>query len=705
MRWLGWVGLLVLLMACTVQEPVVVERPTATAAIVTEVVAETAVPTFTVTATAVAIIIEPDSPIETVTPLPLPTDTIVPTPTYPPPATSTPTIFQPPFSHLAFSEQVGGHIQAVAVADGLAYVGIGPRLVVLDASNPAKPQKIGQSDLLSGVVQDILLHNGMAYVATGERGVWQIDVSEPQQPAVVQFIETSQMVSGLQANQTTLFAVTPSQDNESQVGVINLATNREIGRLTLPGKMLAEAFVENSLYTILQFTDLSDSRTYEFSHWDITDPLNPKQTGTLTLPGYSYDIFFDDTFAYLLDGLNSFLVVDISNPAQLTIIESTEELISPMERIRQAEVLPNNTFLLAVTACDAGSCGASLYKATQYEVLDYEGVGYIAYDMSLDNNIAYVATDTDLVIVDVGGSEGFKGIGRFQSTGIVESIATNGQQLYSSNQFGGITSIHSLDHLDEPETYTEYQHYADVNEMVIVDNHLFFATGQGLASGDIQIFDITDPLKPVELGGFRPEIPVHAVRNTILSNGIAYYLFEDYDNNSVTVIDVRDAEHMAEIGRFDETRIELFVLRDNWIYADSVILDISDLTNPQTVGQLPKMDGFIHDMVIINNELYVLTGGGELTNLLYTLDLSQPTSPQIIHEQEVDNSISSLTMYNNLLIGLGNDVWAFEISQAEEPVLVDHFVTAGLAKEAVVANGRLYVADGEGGILIFDGVP
>jgi hypothetical protein len=50
-------------------------------------------------------------------------------------------------------------------------------------------------------------------------------------------------------------------------------------------------------------------------------------------------------------------------------------------------------------------------------------------------------------------------------------------------------------------------------------------------------------------------------------------------------------------------------------------------------------------------------------------------------------------------------VWAFEISQAEEPVLVDHFVTAGLAKEAVVANGRLYVADGEGGILIFDGVP
>jgi hypothetical protein len=172
-----------------------------------------------------------------------------------------------------------------------------------------------------------------------------------------------------------------------------------------------------------------------------------------------------------------------------------------------------------------------------------------------------------------------------------------------------------------------------------------------------------------------------------------------------TILDVRNPSKPKLIGRYDKTSIGQFVLQDNWVYATSVILDISDLTNPQSVGQLPQMAGRIIEMVIVDNQLYVLTTADQQPTILYTLDLSQPTRPQIIHEQEVDSTITSLAVYNNLLIGLGDDVWAFDMGQADMPVLVDHFVTVGLAKDAVVANGRLYVADSAGGILIFEGVP
>ncbi len=47
--------------------------------------------------------------------------------------------------------QIGGRVQAVAVQGGYAYIGVGPRLVVVDVSNPAAPRKVGETGVLPGV--------------------------------------------------------------------------------------------------------------------------------------------------------------------------------------------------------------------------------------------------------------------------------------------------------------------------------------------------------------------------------------------------------------------------------------------------------------------------------------------------------------------------------------------------------------------------
>ncbi len=48
---------------------------------------------------------------------------------------------------------------------------MGPRLVVLDISNPAKPRVVGQTGVLPGVVRDVAVSGGYAYVADGEAGL------------------------------------------------------------------------------------------------------------------------------------------------------------------------------------------------------------------------------------------------------------------------------------------------------------------------------------------------------------------------------------------------------------------------------------------------------------------------------------------------------------------------------------------------------
>ena len=50
--------------------------------------------------------------------------------------------------------QIGGLTYAVAVQGGYAYVGVGPRLVILDIRNPARPTLVGQTAVLPRSISD-----------------------------------------------------------------------------------------------------------------------------------------------------------------------------------------------------------------------------------------------------------------------------------------------------------------------------------------------------------------------------------------------------------------------------------------------------------------------------------------------------------------------------------------------------------------------
>ena len=112
---------------------------------------------------------------------PTPTNTPAPTPTAPPRPSPTP-FPAPDKVTLQVVGQFGGQSLAVAVEGSTAYLGVGPRLVVLDGSTPDAPQLLGQSGVLPGVVQDVAMVGEMAYVAAGDAGLRVLDVSDPTRP-------------------------------------------------------------------------------------------------------------------------------------------------------------------------------------------------------------------------------------------------------------------------------------------------------------------------------------------------------------------------------------------------------------------------------------------------------------------------------------------------------------------------------------------
>jgi hypothetical protein len=78
--------------------------------------------------------------------------------------------------------QIGGACLAVAVQGRYAYIGVGPRLVVLDVSNPAGPLLLGRTAVLPGLVHGVAVAGTLAYVADGEAGLRVVDVSNPASP-------------------------------------------------------------------------------------------------------------------------------------------------------------------------------------------------------------------------------------------------------------------------------------------------------------------------------------------------------------------------------------------------------------------------------------------------------------------------------------------------------------------------------------------
>ena len=83
--------------------------------------------------------------------------------------------------------QIGGLSYAVAISGTLAYAGVGPRLVILEISDPTQPAFLGQTGVLPGVVRGVAAAGDYAYVAAGSAGLRIIQVHDPSSPREVGF--------------------------------------------------------------------------------------------------------------------------------------------------------------------------------------------------------------------------------------------------------------------------------------------------------------------------------------------------------------------------------------------------------------------------------------------------------------------------------------------------------------------------------------
>ncbi|MCC7018504.1 MAG: hypothetical protein IT332_02035 [Ardenticatenales bacterium] len=108
-------------------------------------------------------------------------------PSPPPPAVYLPRLDAAPPPDLAVEGQVGGATWAVAARGDTAYVGIGPRIVAWDLRPTDRgdaPTELAKSAVLGRAVRDLVLDGDRLYAALGGAGVAVFDVANPARIAL-----------------------------------------------------------------------------------------------------------------------------------------------------------------------------------------------------------------------------------------------------------------------------------------------------------------------------------------------------------------------------------------------------------------------------------------------------------------------------------------------------------------------------------------
>lgn len=201
--------------------------------------------------------------------------------------------------------QLGGDTNAVLVQGNYAYIGVGPRLVILNIANPADPIVVGQGDPLPDMVEGIALSGNYAYVAKFS-GLHILDVADPSAPVEVGSYDTPYMASDVVVVGDYAYVA----DGEDGLRVINVAdpsAPTEVGAYDTPGNAQGVAAAGNYVY-------IADGNA-GLHVIDVTDPANPTPVGLYDSPGDANDVTLSGSYAYLADGSSGVQIVNISTPS------------------------------------------------------------------------------------------------------------------------------------------------------------------------------------------------------------------------------------------------------------------------------------------------------------------------------------------------------------------------------------------------------
>ncbi len=542
--------------------------------------------------------------------------------------------------------QIGGASYAVAVQGSYAYVGIGPRLVILNIANPASLIITGQTTVLPGVIRDVAVVGNYAYVADYDRGLRIINVSNPAAPTEVGFYDTPGYAYGVAVAGNYAYVA----DWDSGLRIINVsnpAAPTEVGFYDTPGSAGGVAVAGNYVYV----ADLGSGLRII----NVSNPAAPIQAGYYDTPGSAWGVAVAGNYAYVADDWYGGLrIINVSNPTAPieagyynygTLVVALDvavvgnyayvtgnsglRIINVSNPAAPTEVsfydTPGSAWGVAVAGNHAyvADYGGGLRiinvsnPAAPTEVGFYDTPGF-AYDVAVVGNYANVADyDRGLRILNVSNPAAPTEVGYSATSGFVLAVAVVGNYAYLTDWYGGLHIIN----VSNPAAPTEVGFYDTpgiAHGVAVVGNYAYIANGW---PGGLRIINVSNPATPTEVGYYNT---FGSYYDVAVVGSYAYVA--DYDRG-LHIINVSNPAAPTEVGFYDTPGYPQGVaVVGNYAYvADGEsglrIINVSNPAAPTEVG-FYDTPGFADDVAVVGNFAYVADEDGGLLILRFTASIS-----------------------------------------------------------------------------------
>lgn len=584
--------------------------------------------------------------------------------------------------------QYGGPAQGVAAQGRYVYVGVGPRLVVLDALDLANMHPVGATAQFDDFVKGVVVSGTLAYVAVGSAGLRVVNVSDPAHPAEIGAWDSPGYAGGVTVNGQTAYLAD---------GPYGLATVD----VTNPTQPVAQgsAYVTNFAFGVA----VSGQYAYVAAGSagllvaNVTNPAHPAETGVVDTPGYAYGVAASGTHAYVADGWNGLQTVNVANPGHPAL----SGLLST----------PGWAFGVALSGTRAYVADAAgglrlvdvANPATPVELGAYEpGPGQVG-SVAVVGNIAFITDRSKGVrAVNVSDPAHLASVGLYSPLGDAVRLVVVGNYAYIAAGDYGLRIIDVADATHPVEVgWYDTQGYAI--GIQVSGNYAYVPTAFGQAGGGMHVVNVSNPANPTLAVFCGDPFPNGAYRDIAVAGDIAYLA----DETSLQLVSVADPLHPTHLSRIvlmeDEGQEAVGVTISGTVayvassFAGLKTVDVTNPLSPTLLGQSTTEWSFSQDTVVVENVAYVAE-----YNILRTVDVSDPAHPVDLGlvftpGQAYELAVAGNTAY---VADSGQGLTTVDVSNPDDPVLTGGFDTGGYTRGVAVAGGYVYLADGPAGLVI-----
>jgi len=577
-------------------------------------------------------------------------------------------------------------------------------------------------------INSIVLAQNIMYAALANKTISAIDVSEVKNIKQIALYNINNDVSIFAVAQDHIYIVVEN----TKIAVIekqtvNHSTSPDLSNQIDMAQTVSDIKIINGLGYIT-------GPRLGLAIVDFSTPTKFQIMDNHTTSGTALEVKIAGDYAYVADGPRGLTLFDISDPNNIRWIGSNNKLgpvlsseIFSSETQATQVIVNNDKYRLATLNVDNPRLPivGSLYKPKTS-----------IFHLTLQNNIAYAATNDEILAIDfsvssnqqisneginLGGSrrayikddiayvaDWFSGLhiydisiphqprhlGNFHTPGSSKGVVVRGRYAYIGDDDHGLQIV-DISQAQNPKWVSSIQTTGLAYTMSMVDDLIYLADHRG----GLHIIDVSNVKKPTLVGDFDTPGKSWAVQ---VVNNIAYVAD---DLSGLLIFDVSNPSKPIKIGEFNNGGYAEDVLVKNskayvaFFDKGLYILDVSHPQKPTLIGQV-DIPGNARSVSVVGKYAYI--AGWE--SGIQIVDIRQATSPKIVGAFDTDGSAWGLDIKDQFAY-----VWDWwggvKVIQIQDPInprLVGKYQSQGRIQNLAINNNYLYTANGSRGVQVFD---